>query len=130
MDTSVNIPFNSAFSQNLWIWGMLLLVVVVVFLLLGILEVQRRQLFKCRYVIVRLMNEKEELKKLLPPDAAARYLPYKLTRTELLSVVKMINRLLIRMPNEVVGYPDQSISPRNGPGCDPDRPVPPPNDNG
>lgn len=130
MDTSVNIPFSSAFSQNLWIWGMLLLVVVVVFLLLGILEVQRRQLFKCRYVIVRLMNEKEELKKLLPPDAAARYLPYKLTRTELLSVVKMINRLLIRMPNEVVGYPDQSISPRNGPGCDPDRPVPPPNDNG
>ena len=130
MDTSVNIPFNSAFSQNIWIWGMLLLVVVVVFLLLGILEVQRRQLFKCRYVIVRLMNEKEELKKLLPPDAAARYLPYKLTRTELLSVVKMINRLLIRMPNEVVGYPDQSISPRNGPGCDPDRPVPPPNDNG
>lgn len=130
MDTSVNIPFSSAFSQNLWIWGMLLLVVVVVSLLLGILEVQRRHLNNCRYVIVRLMNEKEELKKLLPPDAAARYLPYKLTRTELLSVVKMINRLLIRMPDEVVGYRDQPIPPCNGPECDRDHPVPPPNGNG
>lgn len=130
MDTSINIPFSSTSTQHLWMWVTLLLAVAVVFLLLGILEVQRRRLNNCRYVIVRLMNEKEELKKLLPPHMAARYLPFKLTKTELLSVVKMINRLLIRMPNEVVGYPDQSISPRNGPGCDPDRPIPPPNDNG
>lgn len=83
--------------------------------LLGLLVSLQRKLYACRYVIVRLINEKEELKKMLPPEVPYKYHPTQLTKTELLSIVKIVNHLLNRMPGGVVEYLEQPFSQQNGP---------------
>lgn len=123
--TTNTFPFNS-------IAGLVILatLLIIVFVFACIISVLHHKLYECQYVIVRLINEKEELKKQLPPGVSARYLSCKLTRTELLSIVKMINSLLIPNPNGAGWDQDQPIPPRNGQEYDLDQPIQPPNDNG
>lgn len=103
MNLSENVPVNINTTTALCILvGMMLIIIG----LLIILFIQHRRLNDCRYVIVRLINEKEELKDFLPPESPVRYLPYRLTKTELLSVVKMINHFIKQMPDEVVEFTD------------------------
>lgn len=98
--------------------GMILLLLPFLILLIlscGLLIFQRRRLNDCHYTIVRLMGEKEELKKLLPAELSARYFPTKMTKMELLCLIKVINRLLIQMPDASIYFRNNHISPRDKP---------------
>ena len=110
--------------------GAILMLLPFLFLLVvlcGLLIVQHRRLNDCHYVIVRLMGEKEEMKKLLPTGLSARFYPTKMTKVELLCLIKVINRLLIQTPDEAVYFRDTYISPQNGGKETQDTPVSSPN---
>ena len=71
---------------------------IIVAILLACLCRTRHNLSNCHYVIVRLIGEKEELLRMLPPQLQMRYHPDKLSRTEILSILKIVRREMRNTP--------------------------------
>lgn len=71
---------------------------LVVAILLVCLCRIRHNLHNCHYVIVRLIGEKEELCRMLPPELQMKYYPDKLSRTEILSILKIVRREMLKTP--------------------------------
>ena len=90
MQTSADILSNINISFLLI--AILTLVVIILFVHSCYM---RRNLHECHRVIVRLLNEKEDLRQHLPTELRFKYYPDHLSRPEIISIINMVKKLLL-----------------------------------